>query len=283
MMLGLVALGGCLPVALFVRSPQLLAAVNSVSMVFLLFFCCILAMLPFSPTPNTGAHVGSSGAKRSGCGGVGVGAGGAYDAGWSSLAAPNAVAALILAARPALQASPQPRSTPTPKASPPAAALLPTGILAWWRWEGVLVAFPIVSYGFTAHQYLFQIYPARWGARPHAGWLPGALAGEGEAQADAGWLPGALAGWQGSFPLPHRVRDRHDTAVARVTLRSCSMHCALPCRSWPVPAPPSPCAPPRSQRPSMRKMTTAVQRGMLLSAAIYVAVGAGGYTAFGTR
>ncbi|PSC69840.1 divinyl chlorophyllide a 8-vinyl-chloroplastic isoform A [Micractinium conductrix] len=125
MMLGLVALGGCLPVALFVRSPQLLAAVNSVSMVFLLFFCCILAMLPFSPTPNT-------------------------------------------------------------------------GILAWWRWEGVLVAFPIVSYGFTAHQYLFQIYPA-------------------------------------------------------------------------------------SQRPSMRKMTTAVQRGMLLSAAIYVAVGAGGYTAFGTR
>lgn len=34
------------------------------------------------------------------------------------------------------------------------------GALVWWRWEGVLVAFPIVSYGFTAHQYLFQIYPA---------------------------------------------------------------------------------------------------------------------------
>lgn len=30
----------------------------------------------------------------------------------------------------------------------------------WWRWEGVLVSFPIVSYGFTAHQYLFKIYPA---------------------------------------------------------------------------------------------------------------------------
>jgi len=68
----------------------------------------------------------------------------------------------------------------------------------WWRWEGVLVAFPIVSYGFTAHQYLFQIYPA-------------------------------------------------------------------------------------SQRPSMKKMTTAVQRGMLLSALIYVAVGACGYSAFGNR
>lgn len=68
----------------------------------------------------------------------------------------------------------------------------------WWRWEGVLVAFPIVSYGFTAHQYLFQIYPS-------------------------------------------------------------------------------------SQRPSMRKMTTMVQRGMLLSAAIYVAVGACGYGAFGER
>ena len=68
----------------------------------------------------------------------------------------------------------------------------------WWRWEGVLVAFPIVSYGFTAHQYLFHLYPA-------------------------------------------------------------------------------------SQRPSMRKMTSAVQRGMLLSAAIYLAVGACGYSAFGYR
>lgn len=60
------------------------------------------------------------------------------------------------------------------------------------------MAFPIVSYGFTAHQYLFQIYPA-------------------------------------------------------------------------------------SQRPTMKRMTAAVQRGMLLSAAIYVAVGACGYSAFGSR
>lgn len=124
-MLGVVTMAGVLPVALFVRSGQLLSAVNSVSMVFLLFFCCIIALLPFAPTVHTGA-------------------------------------------------------------------------LVWWRWEGVLVAFPIVSYGFTAHQYLFQIYPA-------------------------------------------------------------------------------------SQRPSLRKMTVMVQRGMLLSAAIYMAVGACGYGAFGER
>ncbi|EFN58068.1 hypothetical protein CHLNCDRAFT_142340 [Chlorella variabilis] len=132
MMLGVVTMAGCLPVALLVKSAQLLTAVSSLSMVFLLFFCALIALLPFSPTPNTGARGG----------------------GW----------------RP----------------------------LLWWRWEGVLVAFPIVSYGFTAHQYLFNIYPA-------------------------------------------------------------------------------------AQRPSMRKMTAAVQRGMLLSAAIYVAVGACGYSAFGAR
>lgn len=54
-MLGAVTMLGCLPVALLVKSAQLLNAVNSVSMVFLLFFCCIIALLPFSPTPNTGA------------------------------------------------------------------------------------------------------------------------------------------------------------------------------------------------------------------------------------
>jgi hypothetical protein len=54
-MLLVVTVAGCLPVALLVKSAQLLNAVNSVSMVFLLFFCCIIALLPFSPTPNTGA------------------------------------------------------------------------------------------------------------------------------------------------------------------------------------------------------------------------------------
>ena len=54
MMLGLITMCGCLPVALFVKSAQLLNAVNSVSMAFLLFFCCIIALLPFSPT-HTGA------------------------------------------------------------------------------------------------------------------------------------------------------------------------------------------------------------------------------------
>ena len=34
----------------------------------------------------------------------------------------------------------------------------PPGALLWWRLEGVLVAFPLVSYGFTAHQVLFQVF-----------------------------------------------------------------------------------------------------------------------------
>ncbi|PRW56400.1 divinyl chlorophyllide a 8-vinyl- chloroplastic [Chlorella sorokiniana] len=124
-MLALCTFAGCLPVALFVKSAQLLNAVNNVSMAFLLLFCAVIALLPFSPTPGSGQ-------------------------------------------------------------------------LHWWRWEGMLVAFPIVSYGFTAHQYLFQIYPS-------------------------------------------------------------------------------------SQKPSLKKMTAAMQRGMALSALVYVAVGACGYSAFGSR
>ena len=27
-----------------------------------------------------------------------------------------------------------------------------------WRWDGLLVAFPVIAYGFTAHQFLFGIY-----------------------------------------------------------------------------------------------------------------------------
>lgn len=57
-MLGVVTMAGVLPVALFVRSAQLLSAVNSVSMVFLLFFCCIIALLPFAPTVSTGGRAG---------------------------------------------------------------------------------------------------------------------------------------------------------------------------------------------------------------------------------
>ena len=58
MMLGVVTMAGCLPVALLVKSAQLLTAVSSLSMVFLLFFCALIALLPFSPTPNTGARGG---------------------------------------------------------------------------------------------------------------------------------------------------------------------------------------------------------------------------------
>ena len=32
------------------------------------------------------------------------------------------------------------------------------GSLTWWEWDGVLVAFPVVAYGFCAHQILFSIY-----------------------------------------------------------------------------------------------------------------------------
>ena len=32
------------------------------------------------------------------------------------------------------------------------------GPLVLWRPEGILVAFPVVAYGFTAHQFLFNIY-----------------------------------------------------------------------------------------------------------------------------
>ncbi|KAK9816581.1 hypothetical protein WJX72_002235 [[Myrmecia] bisecta] len=38
------------------------------------------------------------------------------------------------------------------------APLPAAGALLYWRWEGVLVAFPVVAYGFTAHQFLFDIF-----------------------------------------------------------------------------------------------------------------------------
>lgn len=53
-MLGLMTLV-CLPVCLYVKSPRLQAGVNTLAMTFLLFFCGIITMLPFSPTPNSGA------------------------------------------------------------------------------------------------------------------------------------------------------------------------------------------------------------------------------------
>jgi hypothetical protein len=192
-MLWTVTVAGCLPVALFVKSAQLLTAVSSLSMAFLLSFCCVVALLPFSPTPNTGAWCFRDVPPASDGGRV-LGSGGAApaertaDAGCEDAAEGREGRPCM----PRKHSRRPPRRTSPPRAPPPAGPLL------WWRWEGVLVAFPIVSYGFTAHQYLFQIYP-----------------------------PG--------------------------------------------------------QRPSMRRMTAVVQRGMLLSAAIYVAVGAGGYTAFGAR
>ncbi len=113
------------------------------------------------------------------------------------------------------------------------------------------MAFPIVSYGFTAHQYLFQV-----------------------------------GAWHlmGNAPAVHQ---QHVTAcwpfwgAARVCLQ-------LP------PSPPRlvattllPLLPPQiypsSQKPSLKKMTTAMQRGMALSALVYVAVGACGYSAFGSK
>jgi amino acid permease len=32
------------------------------------------------------------------------------------------------------------------------------GPLELWRTDGLLIAFPVIAYGFTAHQFLFNIY-----------------------------------------------------------------------------------------------------------------------------
>ena len=32
------------------------------------------------------------------------------------------------------------------------------GPLVLWRTDGLLIAFPVIAYGFTAHQFLFNIY-----------------------------------------------------------------------------------------------------------------------------
>ncbi len=158
-MLGVVTMAGVLPVALFVRSAQLLSAVNSVSMVFLLFFCCIIALLPFAPTVNTGGRAGRHGGQ-----GPWRPAAGAECADCSL---PYALSALHPQPCGSLELRPFAWETELHAFAllverGPSQSLLPScaGTLVWWRWEGVLVAFPIVSYGFTAHQYLFQIYPA---------------------------------------------------------------------------------------------------------------------------
>ena len=36
--------------------------------------------------------------------------------------------------------------------------ILFAGPLVLWRTDGLLIAFPVVAYGFTAHQFLFNIY-----------------------------------------------------------------------------------------------------------------------------
>ena len=36
--------------------------------------------------------------------------------------------------------------------------ILSAGPLVLWRTDGLLIAFPVVAYGFTAHQFLFNIY-----------------------------------------------------------------------------------------------------------------------------
>lgn len=100
-MLALCTFAGCLPVALFgacrccvqcaqwlsacicallprphtspaisasssaVKSAQLLNAVNNVSMAFLLLFCAVIALLPFSPTPGSGTPVAAVASRTS--------------------------------------------------------------------------------------------------------------------------------------------------------------------------------------------------------------------------
>lgn len=111
-----------------VKSAQLLNAVNNVSMAFLLLFCAVIAVLPFSPTPGSGAH-GAATTRM----GTGLAGGDSMHAVLQEVCLGCRVPLTLVADRP------------------------PAGQLHWWRWEGMLVAFPIVSYGFTAHQYLFQV------------------------------------------------------------------------------------------------------------------------------
>ena len=41
---------------------------------------------------------------------------------------------------------------------PEACSCVITGPLLYWRPAGILVAFPVVAYGFTTHHFLFTIY-----------------------------------------------------------------------------------------------------------------------------
>lgn len=41
---------------------------------------------------------------------------------------------------------------------------LPEGELTWWQGQGVLIAFPVVCYSFTAHQSIFSVYASLRGS-----------------------------------------------------------------------------------------------------------------------
>lgn len=52
-----ITLLGVLPVALFVRSPHLLASVSQASVAFLLFFCFVISLMALGSLPGSSSHV----------------------------------------------------------------------------------------------------------------------------------------------------------------------------------------------------------------------------------
>ena len=109
---------GALPVALLVRSPGLLALVSQVSVAFIFFFALVVMVLAMLPSSSAG-----------GC----------------------PLPHCCVASCPARDVR-----------ALAVVCLLPTkvlgaGTLLLWRPEGALIAFPVVAYGFTAHQFLFSI------------------------------------------------------------------------------------------------------------------------------
>ena len=102
-----------LPVALLVRSPELLALVSQVSVGFIFLFAVVVVVLALLPSA-------SGGELLSGC-----------------------------CSRGRQYGSQQ---------ADPSRLVFGSGTILLWRPDGALIAFPMIAYGFTAHQFLFNIY-----------------------------------------------------------------------------------------------------------------------------
>ena len=114
-----VTLFGALPVALLVRSPGLLALVSQVSVAFIFFFALVVMVLAMLPSSSAGGY---------------------------------SLPHCCVASSPARDVR-----TLAVVCWLPTKVLGAAGTLLLWRPEGALIAFPVIAYGFTAHQFLFNI------------------------------------------------------------------------------------------------------------------------------